>query len=76
MMIPMESACPSTMGGKRTEHRRTLLLLQSKRDGKQPSHGRIDAVKHAEPKDREPRPELAHGKQKESLEESPPSRRT
>src|SRR5207244_7589653 len=61
---------------QRTEHCCALLFLQPQRHGEQPTHGGVDAVKNAEPKDRQPRPELTHGKQKESLEESPPSRRT
>jgi len=51
------------------------VFLQPERYSEEPSHGWVHAVKKPERKYRQPRPEPAHGKQKESLEESPPSRR-
>src|SRR5438105_12686792 len=55
---------------QRPENSCALMFLQPQRHREEPSHGRIDPVKNTQPKDRQPRPEVAHGKQKESLEES------
>ena len=61
---------------QRTKHRGAFVLLQPERYREEPSHGWVQAVKKTERKYRQPRPEPVHGKQNESLEESPPSRRT
>ena len=40
---------------------RPLTFLQSESHGKEPAHSRIDTVKGAQPKQRQPRPRFAHG---------------
>ena len=60
---------------QRAKHRRAFLFLQPERHSEKPTHGWVHAVKKTERKDHQPGPEVAHGKQNESLEESPPSRR-
>ena len=59
-------------------HRRAVFLLQPERDREKPAHARIDSVVGPQEKQRGPNPGIpfAHGKQKESVEQSPPSRRT
>ena len=42
-------------------NRRPSLFLQPKRHRKEPAHARIDAMKGAQAKQRQPRPGVAHG---------------
>src|SRR4029078_1736403 len=62
---------------ERAQHGAPAALLHAPRHGEQPAHGRVDAVVGAEPDQGQPRRAVAHdGKQYESLEASPPWRRT
>ena len=49
--------------GESAEHCAPVLLLQAKRNGKQPAHGRVNAVKGTQAKEGKPWPEVIHGKQ-------------
>src|SRR5882724_1921067 len=60
---------------QRTKYRCAFLFLQPERNSEKPSHGWVQAVKKTQRKYHQPGTEVAHGKQYESLDESPPSRR-
>ena len=61
---------------ERAQHGAAAALLQAARDGEEPAHGRVDAVVDAEPGQGQPCRVGGHdGKQYESVEASPPSRR-
>ena len=56
-----DKACPSAIGTHGQPHDAFVVPMHAERDGEQPAHAGIEAVKGPKSRQREPRPDLGHG---------------